>query len=311
MTQVEAVTVPDSRRIDFVSKVNGNQYSVSVALPWVPPSEAGYRVLYVLDGYVYFASAADAIRATGLDVVVVGIGYPEAPKYVNGLLETHGLFQGVTGTAAKIHAYMVQRIFDLSLPMRPDQLEKYAIPGLPLKADQIGGLDDFLAMIESDVKPRIADIAPIDLKNQALFGHSLGGLAAVHALFTNPNAYRTFIAASPALWWGDHAVMVNEPAFSAAVNAGTTSPRVLITMGADEDCLKTIPPSITLTREELEARIREMRMVENARDLCTKLQTCRGSGAYVVADYAVFPEQGHTISPWPALGRAIDFAFMN
>jgi hypothetical protein len=35
----------------------------------------------------------------------------------------------------------------------------------------------------------------------------------------------------------------------------------------------------------------------------------RGSNGYQVEDYAVFAKQGHGLAAWPALGRAIDFAF--
>jgi hypothetical protein len=41
-----------------------------------------------------------------------------------------------------------------------------------------------------------AELVRVDADNQALFEHSIGGLAVTFALFTEPNAFRTFIAAS-------------------------------------------------------------------------------------------------------------------
>mgnify|MGYP001546589236 CR=1 FL=1 len=63
----------------------------------------------------------------------------------------------------------------------------------------------------------------------------------VRALFTEPNAFRSFIASSPSLWWDGDAVLKGEEKFAAAVTAGRAAPRILITAGGDEDELP-IPP---------------------------------------------------------------------
>ena len=70
---------------------------------------------------------------------------------------------------------------------------------------RMGGLDDYLKTIETEVKPRVraaADAYHLKLNDddQTLFGHSLGGLAVLEALFTEPKAFRTFVAASPRVW---------------------------------------------------------------------------------------------------------------
>ncbi|HWE44827.1 MAG TPA: hypothetical protein VG407_02275 [Caulobacteraceae bacterium] len=55
--------------------------------------------------------------------------------------------------------------------------------------------------------------------------------------------------------------------------------------------------------------MKKSRMVGNACDLTARLKTLHGGARYEVADCAVFPDQGHGISPWPAMGRAVSFAF--
>jgi len=50
-------------------------------------------------------------------------------------------------------------------------------------------------------------------------------------------------------------------------------------------------------------------MVGNACDLAARLKALRGPPPYEAADCAVFAGQGHNISPWPAIGRAVAFAF--
>jgi ferri-bacillibactin esterase len=64
----------------------------------------------------------------------------------------------------------------------------------------VGHVDEFLKTIESEVKLRAAALAPIDRANQAPVGHSFGVLAALHALFVEPNAFRAFIIASISAW---------------------------------------------------------------------------------------------------------------
>nr|WP_243853814.1 alpha/beta fold hydrolase [Sphingopyxis panaciterrae] len=100
--------------------------------------------------------------------------------------------------------------------------------GLPaLSAGDIGGLDDLLQIIEQEVKPLVRGIVPVDADKEVLFGHSLGGMAVVHAAFVNPDAYDVFIASSPSNWWNNRQVLQDEAAFTAAVRAGKAAPRIL------------------------------------------------------------------------------------
>jgi len=307
------VSIPDTYRVDFTSSVNGRRYAVSVALPAVEAPPDGYRVFYVLDAYFYFASAVEAIRANGNtpDVVVIGIGYPDDAAFLTAALERHGrlpawLAEKPRATAA----YTLERFRDLTLPADESYLARQAVEGwLELTPADVGGLDGFLRTLQADVQPRIAATIPINPADQAIFGHSLGGLAVIHQLFTAPDAYRTFVAASPSIWWNRLAVLKDESDFAAAVRAGTATPRVLITVGGNEDILPNLAPRFGIDTSELARLAGERRMIENARDLTSRLDALRGSGHYFVADYVVFPDQGHGISPWPALGRAIDFAF--
>jgi hypothetical protein len=81
-------------------------------------------------------------------------------------------------------------------------------------------------------------------------------------------------------------------------------------MGSEEE---TADPKVaakaSLEFEEYAARIRKAWMVQNARELTERLRALRGSSDFEVEEYAVFPRQDHGISPWPALGRAVSFAF--
>lgn len=305
------VSIPNTRRFEFASKINAHRYAVSVALPDVPCAPPGCGVLYVLDGDLYFASAAGAARLNAPGVVVVGIGYPGSPAFVKAVLAAHQPLPAAYRSMPKSQAAIeLERMYDLTLPATNQELTAQRdITVDEQTSTSVGGLDDFLQTIETDVKPRVAKLIAIDPAKQAIFGHSLGGLAVLHALFVNPDRFRTFIIASPSIWWNKRAVLADEPRYSAAVQAGAATPRVLLTVGGNESTPpKKIPPSWGMSAVQVDTALRRARMVENAAELAARLKALRGNPGYLV-DYAIFEQQDHGISPWPALGRGISFAF--
>ena len=307
----QPIVIEKAVRVDFRSEVNQRRYSISIALPLVAAPEKGYRVLYVLDGYWYFASAMEAVRKNAPDVVVVGVGYPDDEAYIESVLERHpALPVWFKAEPAFRSVVFLERFYDLTLPSSDDVLaDDLRSYGTVLAAKDVGGLDDFLKVLETEIKPRVAAMAPIDSASQTIFGHSLGGLAVLHALFVAPGAFRNFIAASPSIWWSEKAVLRGESKLADAVRAGTAKPRLLVTMGSEE---QTADPKVaaqfSLDAAEFVAQVGRHRMVDNARELTERLNALAAPGDFEV-EYAVFPEQSHGIAPWPALGRAVSFAF--
>jgi predicted alpha/beta superfamily hydrolase len=59
----------------------------------------------------------------------------------------------------------------------------------------------FLQLIESQIKPQVQARYHVDLQRQTLWGHSFGGLFVLYALLQTPDAFQTWIAASPSLWY--------------------------------------------------------------------------------------------------------------
>jgi len=312
------VFVPDTRRIAFVSKVNGHAYSIDVAWPEALQPPGGYPVIYVLDGNAYFASVTDAVRANGNapQAIVVGIGYPAADPAWRAayLAKIKFLPAGLPTVQAAGRAISLARVYDLTSAVDDDSLKQAVATGVTATAADFGGVDDFLKTIETEVKPRVLALAAenhvkVNQQNQTLFGHSLGGLAVLDALFTEPGAYRTFVAASPSIWFADRAILAKEAAFDAMVTSGKAAPRILITVGADEENASNLPAALAGRQAQLAALLKKDRMVGNACDLAARLQTLHGAAGYEVADCAVFAHQEHGISVWPAIGRAVSFAF--
>jgi predicted alpha/beta superfamily hydrolase len=305
-SESSAFSVPNSRIIDFESSVNGREYRLLIAMPLVPAPDAGYRTLFLLDGNRYFGSATEAVRCNfnAPDVMVVGIGYPESDSFVSRSVAEHGPLSPLEADLPPALLSLTrERTFDFTLPVP----RGHAFPGVPENPARTGGIDAFLEMIEIEIKPRIAALAAIDEGGSALFGHSLGGLAVLHCLFTRTAMFRNYIAASPSIWWADSAVLQGEKSLEAALARGDVNARILVTMGADESTPLRLPPG----RDPAEAfaLLRYAAMVENGRALVERLSAKAKAPGFEVAGYAVFEHQGHGISVWPAIGRAVEFAF--
>ncbi len=263
-----------SRQVDFTSAVDGHTYRVQIAIPFAPPPKAGYPVLYVLDGDTYFGAFAMAarLRTIGQELepaVVVGIGYPDAQD--------------------DMRVALVRRDFDLTptAGTAADSAETKAMTG---SAPSYAGADQFLKVILTEVAPRVAAAAPVNPARSILFGHSLGGLFVLHALFTHPGAFQTWLALSPSIWWDDRVVLKDEPAFAAQVAAGKIAPHVFIGVGASEQ----LKPDAFM-------------MVSNASALASRLSGLKGAPGYMVGS-KVFEGQTHLSVPFTAAGTLLEFA---
>lgn len=66
---------------------------------------------------------------------------------------------------------------------------------------QSGGADKFIAFIQNEVFPFIESNYKADQNDRILMGCSLGGLFTMYTLFTHPNMFNRYVAASPAFMW--------------------------------------------------------------------------------------------------------------
>lgn len=207
------VELADSGRHDFLSAINGRPYRVFLRRPPGPAPATGFPVIYLLDGNAYFPQLAELARLSGgrpersgvAPAVVVGIGYP--PEEDIG----------------------ARRFLDLTpepqrpLPPRPD--------GRPWPT--AGGAASFAEVIEREVKPLVEHQVPVDPSRQTLVGHSLGGLFVLHSLFAHPGSFRSYVAASPSIWFDGRRILEEAEGYLAA--AAQASPaRLLVTVGSLE-----------------------------------------------------------------------------
>jgi predicted alpha/beta superfamily hydrolase len=187
------------------SKV-GRIFEISMALPSGPAPGQGYPVMYVLDPSTAFATLVDTVRNQEQmfgPVVVVGVGYASDAEGEN-------------------------RSYDLTPITDPKDLP--AGPPAGWGGDH-GGNDAFLSFIVDELKPAVAKAVAVDPSRQALFGHSLGGLFVLHTLFSRSDAFDTYIAGSPSIWWGKKSILREVPAFKSVQEKSRVPRRLLITVG--------------------------------------------------------------------------------
>jgi len=193
--------------LDLDSADGQRHYRLWVGKPDRPAPAAGYPVLWMLDGN----AAVGALDSAQLSKLAAG----QAPLLV------------AVGYQTEQRIERAGRTYDYTP----------AIPGLaeqrdPLTGQPSGGVDAFFDLLTQRMRPMVANLAPIDPQRQTLWGHSYGGLAVLHALFTRPGAFSDYAAASPSLWWHDGAIV--REAQGLQERLGDNRPTLLLMRGGDE-----------------------------------------------------------------------------
>jgi len=281
------VTLPRATQFEMTSKISGRTYRIYVAEPIMPPPDGGYPVITLTDGNLTFPLAAATAMGLGFSgdtpALIVAVGYPADDPI----------------------SPMMLRNRDLTPPTPKSAL--VPIPGMPEPQEEdFGGAEAFRRFLVEELRPAIATAYMVNPDNQTLYGHSLGGLFALTVLFDDPKAFRTYAISSPSIWWNDRAILAGEAAFASAVEAGEIAPRVLVTIGATEQQPPRVTPPM-MTAQEAAARIKQGRMVDNARELGERLIALKGAAGYKAA-FQNFQAEDHMSVVPASIARTITFA---
>lgn len=298
MQSFPPVVISNSATIELTSRLNGLRYTLLVSIPKVDAPADGFPVLYVLDGSAYHGITTDLVRMRtsnmGSEIrapLIVSIAHPEA--FGSPLDWLRRRFIDFTPTVAAEPNWFTGEVYT---------------------AATAGQLDVFLDVLEQEIKPMISQHFDASSEGGALIGHSLGGLAVLHALFKRPTSFKTFIASSPSIWYDGQSVLSGEQAFSAQVTTHEVSPKVYIGVGEYEQDVVTklvgaqMPSGKVLTHDMLAAEMTRCRMIGNAADLATRLAALPGAEGYSVK-FDVFPGESHGTAIAAALRPALDIAF--
>lgn len=273
------VTLQDTFQFDLDSTHTGRTHRLYVAVPEGPAPAAGHPVIYLLDGGSHFPTLERLTRM--LPRLARGFGVAAATPVIVGLTYPDG------------SAHNEQARGEDYTPPAPN----LANTGDRFSKKQ-GGADRFLDFLKKELEPALAARLPIDGARTALMGHSYGGLLVLHAFFTRPTAFDTFIAGSPSIWWNDRYVLTEKKTFLELHARTPVKARVLLTVGGLEQKARKSEG----TRGMLAA---ERRMVDNARELAAELSALRGGDFEV--QYLEFPGDDHYSAWLPMLNRGLFF----
>ncbi|PYI35649.1 hypothetical protein BP00DRAFT_333682 [Aspergillus indologenus CBS 114.80] len=271
-----------------VSNAQGLSYQIQLAWPlsWSTLQVlANANLLYVVDGNAVFGTALDAVRRRRPvspdepGTIVVAIGYPLTDR-----------------------VYDPRRTGDLTPPC-----ESYVPPNGPdgqPRPEPHGGADQFFSFIKRTVEPFVlSSVFPfVTLVKTALFGHSYGGLFALHVLFTRPESFDTFLVASPSIWWNDRFILKEEGQLYATAALGRL-PRVRLSYGSQEQFPTRRRGESQDMYERRKRGAAQRRMTDNCEELYERLN----SSGRVVCEKRTYIDEDHGSVIAPALSGAILF----
>lgn len=141
-----------------------------------------------------------------------------------------------------------------------------------------GGADVFLNFINNTVRPAVkARFPQLSCPREALYGHSYGGLTALHALFTKPLSFDCYMASSPSIWWNSRCILDEARQFLEMETNGVKAsneqlPSLMVFFGSFEQ----YPPrwnDESLDHYEARKQVAaDLRMGDNVLDLCEILR---------------------------------------
>lgn len=277
------VLLPDTRMFD-IKGAKGDLWRLFIH---VPPGDAppdGWPLLVMTDGNAMIATAVDALRVQasypmGTDVqpgVIVSVGYP-----VDGAYDP------------------LRRSWDLSPP--PGRTyPPFSDGGPPVLT---GGADVFLGFIQTEAMAFIEALAPIDPTRRTLFGHSFGGLFALHALFAGATTFSRYVAASPTIYWEDGLLLDSERRFTAS----GPERDVVLHLSAGEFEGEILAP-FQYGRGDTEKRIEHAKIAQTL-PLTKAMAERLGASPGMAVAFETYPGETHMTMLPTAISRAVRVAF--
>lgn len=259
----QAYTMPSTQVWDMASD-SGEVYRIFVSFPSEGEApEDGYPVLYVLDGNAYFGSFAQARWVQEYlpigKSIIVGVGYPTDD------------------------AYDVRRLSDYTAPLLDPPPRQWR----GLAKYRSGARKEFLDFMTGKLRTEIGRRYRTDPDRHSLFGHSLGSLFALYALYERPQAFHSIVAASPSMEWNEQGMLQDERRFAVRLTSGKIGKmsRLMVVVG-DQDIDDDPEP---------------------ARALVDRLDRLSGHGLRV--RLLRYPEEVHVSVPARSVTDVLRFAF--
>ena len=279
------VVIPNAQTEIFHSTASGD-YKVSIYTPNKPTPKGGWSIIYLLDGDSYFLTANDIIKSQACERCILQEGIIVAIDYLN----------------------QTRRDFDF-LP-KPDHFVFETLPNNQINlSGKYGGADAFYDFLTKELKPEMEKRYKINLKQQAIFGHSYGGLFNLYIFLTKPVIFNTYVVSSPSMWFSDgymfkvlsKYLLDNQPPLINPVN-------LLISVGGAEQSLLPFDSKLPKEKQNLLLKHRQNRkMVDNSKHLFDQLKQAKIHNLNL--SYKVYPQQSHKTAAIIALQDSIQINF--
>ena len=229
------VTIPDSEVRQLDSSVTGRSYDVYIHLPsgYAGSAEKKYPALYVLDGQWDFKLIVAIYGSLLFDefmpeTIIVGITYRgDNPDY------------------------SALRVKDYTPVADPE------FPGS-------GEGPKFLTFLKEELLPFIESNYRADSSQRVLMGSSFGGTFTLYTMFSEPALFRSYLASSPAVPFGDNFAFQQEADYAA--NCQVLPVRLFISVGELEELLEPVQEFMRILSERGYPRLEmQTRIIEGER----------------------------------------------
>lgn len=271
----------NNQQIKLSSSITHKDYRIYIAIPEQPAPKEGYPIIYLLDGHLTFSLTEQLAKQlskqqTIKPAVIVAIDYFGQDKW------------------------LTLRAEDFTPPHNPVSTTDPVLKG----EENGGGAKPFLQFINNELKPFIKQKYPINKQQQALFGHSYGGLFTLFSFFTEPDSFQYYYAASPSIWWDNKSILRELNNYLQAPHTSSTKPlQLMVSIGSLE---QIAPVNSSVDRQQ---RLAKRSQVNNAQALIERLQAQPTSSLNIT--FTIFPEKNHIAVVPLAIEQALTNFFIN
>lgn len=278
-TALAPATLVGAQAYTLHASETGKTYRIQISAIGPEPA-GGYPVLYVLDGDAIFpvvSLAAQGMFMRAQDnnatpLLIVGIGYPNGQ-----LLDLAARAEDYTPPSAN-----------------------YSRTGDRLST-RFGGAEKFHRFLSGTLRRNIQQRHRINPQQQALLGHSYGGLFGLYALFNHPNSFRHYLIASPSIWWNERRILQDWNRFQTLQHAAVG---VRLSVGEYEQTAAPYLPPHSQRAAQLERR----GMVRETQSLGQQLSTLPRH-KIAALETALYPRETHASSLMPAINDGLKWLF--
>lgn len=229
------LSLPDTEVRSFKSTITGREYDLYIRFPssYDRYTEQRYPVLYSLDGQWDFKM---------LDSIYGGLNYDQVVPEM--------LIVGITYSGEDVD-YESLRAMDYT-------------PVQELTIGGSGGASRFQRCLKEEIIPLIERDYRADPEQRVLLGHSFGGTFTLYSMFSEPELFFGYVAASPAVTYGNRYAFKQEEEYFAARQ--DLPVRLHLTVGEEESLAFPVQQFMDVLRgRNYAGLVLETRVVEGER----------------------------------------------